>query len=101
MDCIVPGVTKSRTRLSELHFHSHRGWKTQVKVSAGWAPFAGGEGESVCNAGDLRSIPGFGRSPGEGNGYPLQHSGLENSMDCIVHGGSKESDTTEQLSLSL
>ena len=43
----VHGVTKSQTRLSELHFHSHRGWKTQVKVSAGWAPFAGGEGESV------------------------------------------------------
>ena len=35
---------------------------------------------------DMGSIPGFGRSPGEGNGYPLQHSGLENSMDCIVHG---------------
>ena len=36
--------------------------------------------------GDLGSIPGFGRSPGEGKGYPLQYSGLENSMDCIVHG---------------
>ena len=42
--------------------------------------------ESVCNAGDLGSIPGLGRSPGEGKGYPLQYSGLENSMDCIVHG---------------
>ena len=42
--------------------------------------------ESVCNAGDLGSIPGLGRSPGEGNGYPLQYSGLENSMDYIVHG---------------
>ena len=40
-------------------------------------------------------IPGLGRSPGEGNGYPLQYSGLENSMDCIVHGGHKESDATE------
>ena len=37
--------------------------------------------ESVCNAGDLRSIPGLGRSLGKGNGYPLQHSCLENSMD--------------------
>ena len=36
--------------------------------------------------GDLGSIPGLGRSPGEGKGYPLQYSGLENSMDCIVHG---------------
>ena len=41
--------------------------------------------ESACNAGDLGSIPGLGRPPGEGKGYPLQHSGLENSMDCIVH----------------
>ena len=41
--------------------------------------------ESACNAGDLGSIPGLGRSPGEGKGYPLQHSGLENSMDCIVY----------------
>jgi len=45
--------------------------------------------ESACNAGDLGSIPGLGRSPGEGKGYPLQHSGLENSMDCIVHGVAK------------
>ena len=35
--------------------------------------------------GDLGSISGLGRSPGEGKGYPLQYSGLENSMDCIVH----------------
>ena len=41
--------------------------------------------ESVCNLGDLGSIPGLGRSPGEGKGYPLHYSGLENSMDCIVH----------------
>ena len=45
--------------------------------------------ESVCSAGDLGSIPGWGRSPGEGKGYPLQYSGLENSMDCIVHGVAK------------
>ena len=42
--------------------------------------------ESTCSAGDLGSIPGLGRSPGEEKGYPLQYSGLENSMDCIVHG---------------
>ena len=52
--------------------------------------------ESTCNAGDLSSIPGLGRSPGEGNGYPLQYCGLKNSMDCIVHGVA-ELDTTEQL----
>ena len=56
--------------------------------------------ESACNVGDLGSIPGLGRSPGEGKGYPLQYSGLENSMDCIVHGGRRELDTTEWLSLS-
>ena len=39
--------------------------------------------------GDLGSIPGLERSPGEGKGYPLQYSGLENSMDCTVHGVSK------------
>ena len=44
---------------------------------------------SARNAGDLGSIPGFGRSPGEGKGYPFQFSGLENSMDCIVHGVAK------------
>ena len=45
--------------------------------------------ESAYNAGDLGSIPGLGRSHGEGKGYPLQYSGLENSMDCIVHGAAK------------
>ena len=42
--------------------------------------------ESACSVGDLGSIPGLGRSPGEGKGCPFQYSGLENSMDCIVHG---------------
>ena len=41
--------------------------------------------ESSCNVGDVASIPGLGRSSGEGNGYPLQYSGLENSMNCIVY----------------
>ena len=45
--------------------------------------------ESACNVGDLCSIPGLGRSPGEGKGYPLQYSGLENPMDCLVHGVAK------------
>ena len=42
--------------------------------------------ESACNVGDLGSITGLGRSPREGNGYPLQYPGWENSMDCTVHG---------------
>ena len=54
----------------------------------------------TCNAGDLGLIPGLGRFPEEGNGYPLQDSGLESSMDSIVHAVT-ESDMTEWLSLSL
>ena len=49
-------------------------------------PGSSGGKESTCNMGDLGLIPGLGRSPGERNGYPLQYSGLENSMDYIVHG---------------
>ena len=45
--------------------------------------------ESVCNAGDLGLIPGLGRSPGDGKGYPLQYSGLENSVESIVKGVAK------------
>ena len=45
--------------------------------------------ESICNAGDLGSIPELRRSPGEWKGYPLQYSGLKNSMDCIIRGVTK------------
>ena len=45
--------------------------------------------ESTRNVGDLGSTPGLERAPGEGKGYPLWYSGLENSIDCIVHGVSK------------
>ena len=45
--------------------------------------------KSACNVGDLGLIPGLGRSPGEGKGHPLQYSGLENSVDCMVHGVAK------------
>ena len=56
--------------------------------------------ESTCNAGDLGSIPRLVRFPGEGNGYPLQYSCLENSIDrgayqATVHMGHKDSDTAE------
>ena len=52
------------------------------------------------SAGDLGSIPGLGRSPEEGKGYPLQYSDLENCMDCIVH-VSQRVGRTERISLSL
>ena len=49
-------------------------------------PSGGSDGkESACKVGDISLIPGFGRSPGEGKGYPHQYSGLENSKDCVVH----------------
>ena len=61
--------------------------------------------ESACNAGDLGSIPGWRRSPGEGNGYPFQYCCLENPIErgawqATFHGVT-ESDTTEQLSLHM
>ena len=65
-------------------------------VSLGFPGGSAGK-ESACNVQNLGSIPGLGRSPGEGKGYPLQYSGLENSMDSPW--GHKESDRTERLSL--
>ena len=56
--------------------------KLPTPVFLGFPCGSAGE-ESACNTGDLGLIPGLGRSPGEGNGYPLQYSGLENSMDYI------------------
>ena len=66
----IHGVTKSRTQLKRLSMH------TCVVFPGG----SNGEA-SARNAGDLCSIPGLGRSPGEGNGTPLQHSCLKNPMD--------------------
>ena len=62
-----------------------------IKCSSPLLGFPGGSAgnESAFSAGDLGSIPGLGRSPGEGGGYPLQYSGLEKSMDCVVHGVAK------------
>ena len=52
-------------------------------------PDGSGGKTSACHVGDMSLIPGSGRYPGEGNGYPLQYSGLENPMDCIVNGVTK------------
>ena len=65
--------------------------------------FPGGSAgkEFTCNDIDLSLIPGLGRSPREGKGYPLQYFDLENSMGSIALGGHTASDVTEQLALSL
>ena len=70
---------QSQTRMS--------GW-TELNCSKGFPGGSAGK-DSACSVGDLDSIPGLGRSPGEGKGYPLQYSGLENFMGCIVHGVTK------------
>ena len=66
-------------------------WRRDRLPTPVFLGFRGGSAgiESVCNVGDLDSVPGLGRSPGEGKGYPLQYSGLENSMDYIVPGAAK------------
>ena len=82
MDCIGHGVAKSQTQLNDFHI------TMPTSVFLGF-PCGSASKEPTCNAGELGSIPGLGRSPGEGKGYPVQYSGLENSMDCIGHGVTK------------
>ena len=66
-------------------------WRSSRNYYSGsWGFPSGSDSKaSACNAGDLGLTPGWGRFPGEGKGYPLQYSGLENSMDCIAHGVTK------------
>ena len=76
--------------------------KDDILLSVGF-PGGSDNKESACNAGDLGSIPGLGRSPGGGHGSPLQYSGLENpcgqrSLVGYSPWGHIESDTTERLS---
>ena len=79
-DCSPWGHRK--TGLSDFHIH-------MFSVSR-LSSFCGSAGKESClPCRRLGSVPGLGRSPGEGKGYPLQYSGLENSMDCIVHGLAK------------
>ena len=63
-------------------------WRRDKLPTPVFLGFPGGSAgkESACDVGDLGSIPGLGRSPGEGKGYPLQYSGPENSMDCVARG---------------
>ena len=78
---LFPCFTPTSTH-TYVHSYAH------AHVQSMRLPCSVGE-ESACSAGDPGSIPGSGRSPGEGKGYPLQYSGLEKSMDCRVHGIAK------------
>ena len=90
MDCILQGVTKSQTQLRGFCFtslHMFNGVTVlYTETQHGKSTMRSVAKESTCHIGDVGSIPGLGRSPGEGNGYPLQYSGLENSMDCVIQG---------------
>ena len=88
---IEPGSPALQTDANEVYLI--------LKMREGFPGGSDGK-ESACNVGDLGWIPGLGRSPGEGSRHPLQYSGLENSMDSIVHGVAKSWNTTEQLSLT-
>ena len=68
----------------KIHVQFLKNNKYALPVGRGFPDSSVGK-ESACNAGDIGLIPGLGRSPGEGNVYTLQYSGLENSMACIVH----------------
>ena len=87
---LVAQLVKNPPAMQETRFNS---WvrkihwrRDRLPTPVFWGFPCGSAGkESACNVGDLGLIPGLGRVPGEGNSYPLQYSGLENSMDCIVH----------------
>ena len=74
---LLPIFPRIRVFSNELAYQVH-------KILEGFPESSVGK-ESTCNAGDSGSIPGLGRLTGEGKGYPLQYSGLENSMDCVIH----------------
>ena len=83
----IPTLLLRATYVNRVSLHAHV--EIDLPQPSHWGFPRGSAGkESACNAGDLGSTPGLGRS-GEGNGYPLQYSGQENSMDCIVHGVTK------------
>ena len=88
-----PAIQETLVRFVGQEDPLEKGYRLTTPVFSGFPCGSAGE-ESACNAGHLDSIPGLGRSPGEGKGYLLQYSGLENSMVCIVHGVA-ESYTTE------
>ena len=83
----LPAMQETPVRFLGREAPLEKGW-LPTPVFLGF-PYGSAGKKSACNAGDLGSIPGLGRSLGEGKGYPLQYSGLENLMDSIVHGVAK------------
>ena len=84
----LPAMWKTPVQFLDGEDPLEKGQATHSSIFLGFPCSSAGK-ESAHNAGDLGSVPGLGRSPREGKGYPLQYSGLENSMDCIVHGVAK------------
>ena len=83
-------IKEMQVKITKRYHHHTTEWtKWQTIIIPRYYPCGSAGKESACSARDLSSIPGLGRSPGEGKGYPLPYSGLENSMDCIVHGVAK------------
>ena len=80
VDCSPRGHIESDTGEQHTHTHTHAHTHTHTHTLIVFPGGSAGK-ESACNAGDLGSIPGLGRSPGAGNDNPLQYSCLENSMD--------------------
>ena len=83
------GLLHCRQILYQLNYKTNQGWVGARNCLHIWSahmgfPDGSAGKESACSVGDLDSIPGLGRSPGERNRYPLHYSGLENSMNCIV-----------------
>ena len=77
-------------------------WRRDRLLIPVFLGFPGGSAgkESACNVRDLGLISGLGRSPGEGKGYPLQYSGLENAINCIVHGVTKSIRLSDWLKIT-
>ena len=91
---LIAQLVKNQPAMQETLFDSWAEkipWRRHRLPTPVFFGFPGGSAgkESAHNVGDLGLIPGLGRSPGEGKGYPLQYSGLENSMDYLVHGVAK------------
>ena len=98
---LIARLVKNMPAMQDIlvRFNGKIPWRRDRLPTPVFLGFPGGSAgkESACNVGDLGLIPGLGRSPGDGKGYPLQYSGLENSMDYTVYGVTK---SQTQLSLS-